>query len=250
MQTANLCLHAGARSVTREQLAAVALPPRTDSWVPVAHERLLAGVQESLERTGLHVVHEAHALGRDGNRYFGLLQVDSGGPPQADDFGLVVGLRNSHDRSFPAGMVVGATVFVCDNLSFSGEVQLARKHTAHVERDLPQLIDRAVGQLGDLRRTQEARFAAYRQREFTDGVAHDLVVQALDAHVLPVTKIPDVLREWRQPRHSEFREGRTAWRLFNAFTEGLKENLDALPRRTLALHGLIDTACGLATSRN
>jgi hypothetical protein len=31
--------------------------------------------------------------------------------------------------------------------------------------------------------------------------------------------------------------GRTAWRLFNAF---------ALPRRTQALHGLMDAACGLA----
>jgi hypothetical protein len=60
-----------------------------------------------------------------------------------------------------------------------------------------------------------------------------------------------VLREWRAPRHNEFRAGgRTAWRLFNAFTEGLKGNLDALPRRTQALHGLLDGACGLAVSRN
>jgi len=38
--------------------------------------------------------------------------------------------------------------------------------------------------------------------------------------------------------------------LFNAFTEALKGNLDALPRRTQALHGLLDAACGLAASRN
>ena len=36
------------------------------------------------------------------------------------------------------------------------------------------------------------------------------------------TRLPAVLREWREPRHPEFREGRTAWRLFNAFTEALK----------------------------
>jgi len=47
----------------------------------------------------------------------------------AADFALVVGLRNSHDKSFPAGLVIGASVLVCDNLSFSGEVRLARKHT-------------------------------------------------------------------------------------------------------------------------
>jgi hypothetical protein len=33
--------------------------------------------------------------------------------------------------------------------------------------------------------------------------------------------------------------------LFNAFTEILKGNLGALPRRTQALHGLMDAACGL-----
>jgi hypothetical protein len=40
---------------------------------------------------------------------------------------------------------------VCDNLSFSGEVRLARKHTSRIEADLPALVNRAVGQLGELR---------------------------------------------------------------------------------------------------
>ena len=248
MHKLNLYLHCGSRSVPRDQVAAVSTPPRTSSWVPIPHARLLDGVQSSLERAGLSVVSEAHGLSRDGARYFGLLQVLNGQPD--GDFGLIVGLRNSHDKSFPAGLAVGANVFNCDNLSFSGEVNLARKHTAHVERDLPQLIDRAVGQLGDLRRSQAERFAAYKGKELADSAAHDLLVQALDARVLPVTHLPDVLREWRQPRHAEFREGKTAWRLFNAFTEALKGNLDTLPRRTQALHGLLDGACGLAVSRN
>src|SRR5262249_51737104 len=135
-------------------------------------------------------------------------------------------------------------------VSFSGEVRLARKHTAHVERDLPQLIEGAVGRLGDLPRTQESRFTAYKERELSDSTAHDLLIQAMDARVLPVTAIPNVLREWRQKQHPEFRDGKTAWRLSNAFTEGLKGHLDALPRRTQALHGLLDAACGLAVSRN
>jgi hypothetical protein len=234
--------------VPRDRLTTVATPPRTATWVPIPHDRLLSGVQTSLERAGLSVVSEAHGLTRDGLRYFGLLQVANG--HDAGDFALVVGLRNSHDKSFPAGLAIGASVFVCDNLSFSGEVKLARKHTTHVERDLPQLIESAVGRLGDLRRTQEARFSAYRQRELADGAAHDLVIQALDSRVIPVTQIPAVLREWREPRHPEFRDGRTAWRLFNAFTESLKGNLDALPRRTQALHGLLDGVCGIAASTN
>lgn len=246
MSKTALMLHTGACSATREQVEFVPTPTRTASWVPIPHARLLDGVHGCLARAGLAVVGEAHGLTRDGARYFGLLQVAHARAEA--DFGLVVGLRNSHDKTFPAGLVVGASVFVCDNLSFSGEVKLARKHTAHVDRDLPQLIERAVGRLGGLRHHQDERFAAYRQHELTDGQAHDLVVRALDARVMPMTRLPLVLREWRAPRHPEFREGRSAWRLFNAFTEGLKGNLDALPRRTQALHGLLDAACGLVGS--
>jgi hypothetical protein len=63
-----------------------------------------------------------------------------------------------------------------------------------------------------------------------------------------VTQVPAVLGEWRQPRHAGFAaDGKTAWRLFNAFSEIWKgRHLAALPRRSQALHGLLDAACGLA----
>jgi hypothetical protein len=242
---ANLTLHCGARRVERDQLPAVATPGATRSWHPIPHHQLLDGVQQTLERTGLHVVSEAHGLTRDGARYFGLLQVADGHADGA--WGLVVGLRNSHDKSFPAALCCGSQVFVCDNLAFNGQVKLARKHTRHISRDLPRLIEQAVGQLGTLRLNQEKRYLTYQTTEVADARAHDLVIQALDARVLPVTQVPAVLRGWREPRHREFRAaGKTLWRLQQAFTEALKGNLDALPRRTMALAGILDTACGLA----
>lgn len=240
---ANLCLHTGAATVERSQLATAIMPARTSTYVPISHATLVDGVQASLESSGLRIVSESHAMTHDGARYFGLLHVGNGHAD--DDFGLVVGIRNSHDKKFPAGLCLGASVFVCDNLSFSSEVELSRKHTVNVERDLPQLIGRAVGQLGQLRHTQDARFTAYRTGDLGDGRAHDLIIRAIDARVLPVTAVPAVLKEWRTPRHPEFAARKTYWRLWNAFTEILKGNLDVLPRRSQALHGLIDTACGL-----
>ncbi len=245
MNKLNLCLHTGARTVEREHLALVPTPERTATWVPIPHVKLLQGIEGHLAGAGFRVIQEAHGVTANGDRYFGMLQVANGRNP--DDFGLVVGIRNSHDMKFPAGLVVGASVFVCDNLSFSGEIRLARRHTVYIERDLPQLIDRAVGQLGDHRRLQEERFIAYKATEVTDAQAHDLIIRALDAQVVPMLKVPEVIEEWRQPRHPEFAQGgKTAWRLFQGFTEALKGNLDLLPRRTQALHGLLDAACGLA----
>jgi hypothetical protein len=244
MRKANLMLHCGAAAVSREQLIGVRTPDRTKTWVPVPHARLLDTVQDTLAQQGLTVVSEAHGLTQDGARYFGLLQVQDG--HDDGDFGLVVGVRNSHDKSFPAALALGAQVLVCDNLSFRGEVKLSRKHTAYIERDLPGLVSRAVGMLGALRRTQEERFDAYKRTEITDAQAHDLIIRAMDVGALPVTRIPAAIDQWRRPHHLDFVEGgRTVWRLWNAWTEVLKGNLTMLPKRTQAIHSLADGACGL-----
>ena len=128
--------------------------------------------------------------------------------------------------------------------SFSGEVKLARKHTVHITRDLPGLVQSAVGKLMDRWHHQDTRLSAYKLAEIEDRTAHDLIVRATDVGVCPNKLIPRVLNEWREPRHETF-QPRNAWSLFNAFTEALKGNLVELPRRTEALHGLLDTHVGL-----
>ena len=77
-----------------------------------------------------------------------------------------------------------------------------------------------------------------------DSTAHDLVIRACDVGVLPNKLIPRVLTEWRKPRYEDF-EPRNVWSLHNSFTEALKGNLIELPRRTEALHGLLDNHVGL-----
>lgn len=242
MKTLNLMVHAGAMRVDRGQIESAATPKPTETWFPIPHHRFLEGIQLAVENSGLHVVEEAHALSEDKNRYFGLLQLANGKNPE--DYSLILGLRNSHDKKFPAGLVVGSGVFVCDNLAFSGEIKIARKHTRYINDDLPRLIDGAIGRLGDMRKTQDERIASYKSKEMTDLQAHDFLIQSLDAQVMPVTRIPDVLKEWRTPRHAEFAEQKNAWRMFNAYTEVMKDsNVFLRPKTTQALHGLMDTFC-------
>src|SRR5262249_5581375 len=150
----NLCLHCGARHVDRATIARAPTPTASATWIPVPHERLLCHVETILQAGGLSIVQEAHALWQEGERYFGLLDVQSG--PAADDYGLVVGLRNSHDKSFPAAIGLGSGVFVCDNLAFSAEVTMARRHTRFIERDLPRVVATAVSRLAELRCEQDA----------------------------------------------------------------------------------------------
>lgn len=239
----NLILHCGATAVDIDQVATVKTPRPTNTWQPIPRHQLIQTVQRTLATTNLTIGTQAHSLTHDGMRYFGLMEIH--GRKTSADYCWVLGLRNSHDKMFPAGIVAGASVMVCDNLSFSGEVKFARKHTRFINRDLPQLTERAIGLLLAKWQDQDKRIAAYKESEIDDAQAHDLIIRACDVGVCSNRLIPSVLQEWREPRHQEFEE-RDVWSLFNSFTEALKDgNLNELPKRTEALHGLLDVAVGL-----
>jgi hypothetical protein len=142
-------------------------------------------------------------------------------------------------------VVLGSCVLVCSNLCFSGEVSLSRKHTRFILRDLPFLVSDAIGTLLDLRTAERQRITRYKHQPISDLLAHDTVIHAVDEGVIAPSRIPKVLKEWRNPSHEEFtRRGKTAWRLFNAFTESWKgSNLQTLPVRSSKLQSVIDQAC-------
>jgi hypothetical protein len=259
-----LMLHAGGYETAFDQVCKVRTPTGTDTWTPIPHHAFVEQVRKGLDTAGLGIVTEQHALAKDGKRYFGLLQVNRRGM-NAPDHGLVVGLRNTHDKMFPAGIVAGAGVFVCDNLSFTGEVDEFRKHTVNIVRDLPTKIMRAIGGLGELWTNQAKRFDAYKETPIKNTLElHDLCIRACDAQqtkdadgklkksdldAFPITYLPHVLNEFRNPSHAEFKN-KNVWSLFNAFTEAAKgSNIADLPNRTQRLHVLFDDFCGVKLAK-
>jgi hypothetical protein len=237
-----LCLHCGGNEVTRDEVQSTETPSPTKTWQPIPHIELIEEVEAALKLNNLEIGNVAHALSHEGKRYFGLMEI-KGHEVTADDYSHVVGLRNSHNKTFPVGLVAGATVFVCDNLSFAGEIRVTRKHTRFIRRDLVTLVQGSIGKLMNAWHEQGQRIVRYKEHELTDEQVHDLAIRSVDVGVLPNRKLPDLLREWREPRYEEF-QPRTAWSLFNGYTEVLKGNLTELPRRTERLHGLLDSEVG------
>ncbi len=237
-----LCLHCGGNEVTRDEVQSTETPRATATWQPIPHNELIEEVEAALELNHLKIGRVAHSLSHEGLRYFGLIEVSSR-ELRERDYAYVLGIRNSHDKKFPAGLVAGASVFVCDNLSFSGEIRVTRKHTRFIRRDLVTLVQGSIGKLMNAWHQQDQRIARYKEHELTDEQVHDLVIRSVDIGILPNRNVPGVLREWRDPRYEEF-QPRTAWSLFNSFSEVLKGNLAELPRRTECLHGLLDSEVG------
>jgi hypothetical protein len=241
----NLMVHAGGWEATRDEVVAVPTPAPSKRHYPVPHGDLIDLIQKTVERTGLQVVDEAFALSHEGNRMFGLLGLK--GPDDRPDYQQTLGFRSAHDQSMKISTAAGSRIFVCDNMAFTGEDVVHRMHTRHAMDDLPGLLTASIGRLGDLRADQNRRFDAYKEYELTDTQVNDTLIHSLDAGVISSSKIRQVLDEYREPRHPEFREGgMTAWRLFNAYTEILKgANLFEVPKRTQALHGLMDMVVGV-----
>ena len=245
-----LMLHCGGQLKTKEEVFAVAVPAATATYVPLPYESFLGRIQKQLTVEGISVTEERLALAKDGQRLFGLMALGMPGLAQTD-YGCVLGLRTSYDRSFANGVSIGAAVFVCDNLSFSGDVTFERKHTAGMLRDLSWMISETVSSLPMRFVKQSVAFEALKRRELSDTEAHDLAIQFWDAGAIGVLELPRLIREWREPRHPEFvQSGKTAWRLFNAATETIKGDLWRLPARTRAVHTVLDEAFGLNVSKN
>jgi hypothetical protein len=241
-----LVLHRGAEQIDRTELASLWTPMETRSYKPLPHETFMALIEQGLADAGLTVNDTAFGIHREKGHFFGVLSISSG----ESDWTSVIGARNSHDKRFPAGICLGSRVFVCDNLAFNAEVVFNRRHTVNLFRDLPGMVNRGIGRLVSGLSDDKSRFERYKNRELSPDEADCLIMRAFRDGALPVTGIAHVDREYRNPRHEEFK-GRSVWSLFNAFTEVYKgDNPFAdLPERSRRLTTLMDGFCGLSLNR-
>ena len=209
------------------------------SHQPIAHHELVERTKGFLDQSGFTIQDEVHSLARNNNHYFGLFSVDH--PNRAEsDRGCVIGLRNSHDKTFPAGLCAGDAPFVCDNLIFTNTIKLARRHTRNILKDLDFTINRALGKLFGFWNGQDNRIEAYQNFELGNALANDIVINACKAGAIPKSKIMDVVDQWESSDHPQFWD-RNINSLYNAFTEVYKGNLVALPQRSEALHSVLDS---------
>jgi hypothetical protein len=125
-----LLLHTGAEQIEYDELRDLPIPAATSTHVPIPHHRVVDMLVHTLSFYGHEVIEQHHGVTKDGLRYFGLLSLRSPYTGYTD----TVGLRNSHDKTFPIGIAFGAKVFVCDNLSFIADHVIRRKHTANAMR--------------------------------------------------------------------------------------------------------------------
>lgn len=233
-----MMLHVNAGLVERDAVRALPTPPPTATHFPLPHISLVDMVKFSLNYFGHDVVDEHHALTEDGDSYFGLLTLRT----RDGQYGDVVGLRNNHTKKFPAGISFGSRTFVCDNLAFSGDTVVNRRHTKKLRQELPSIVAGIVEPLRQKRERQHDQFELYQATELNDNDVDHLIMSLYRQGAINVTRIADVLGAYENPPF-EWGEKRSAWRLFQATTCALEGRIAENPAATAKLHAVIDGHC-------
>lgn len=214
----DLVCHKGARRVERHELANVETPEPTKTFYPMSHSAVTDEVTSNLVSSGFQLVREEYALSKNDQQFFGVLDLKT---ELSDGVCLSVGIRNSVNQTLSAAMCAGERVFVCDNLAFSGEIAIARKHTVNVREGFREKVQLAISTLHQYAEVSEARIEGLQKRFLPNQEAESLLLRSYEKGVVSPRTLPRLLDEWRNPSYPEF-EVRTAWSMLQAYTHIIK----------------------------
>jgi hypothetical protein len=217
MATSTLMNHRGACEVARQELLEVDTPPATKTWFPIPHHQVLDAVCSTLEGAGYRIRQSRMSLSHGGARFFGTLDLAT---TITEGVSLAVGVRNSTDQSFPIGFCCGQRVFVCDNLAFTSEVVVSKKHTRFGQERYLEGLARAVASLNQYQQSAANWIIQLQRYDLSEDAANSYLLQAYERGIVGLRLLPLVLNEWRQPHLEEYKP-RTAYALFNCFTDVL-----------------------------
>lgn len=236
-----LMVHCGGQLATREDVAIIEAPPATQTWFPKSHIAVLTKVEDLLLAAGYTINNEQLALSHHGNRFFGVLDLES---RITEGVSLALGLRNSLDQSFSYGLAGGTRTFCCDNLALTGDwdaLTISRKHTRNGEQRFVEALSAGINSLDQYKVMEGARVQRLRETFITDTEAYALFMKAFEQELLSHRVIRDCLKQWKDPGYDW--GAPTLWRLYNAMNTPLQGKAISNPMKfsyqTMKLHELL-----------
>jgi hypothetical protein len=220
MNSSTLIAHCGARKITREELMEIPLPEATRTHQPLSHFEIVKVLEEALSFRYLKIVKDEYAISKDGMKMFGVMDLNY----EFSGCRFSIGLRNSNDKSMKLALTAGYRVFVCDNMTFSGDfTPLLQKHTRKLE--LKDSISIAVDRIHRGFEPLKTQVESMREQVLAEDEVKLIIYQAfLDGKVTGVPRhlMPVVHELYFNPRHEAFLP-RNLWSLSNAFTSAFKK---------------------------
>lgn len=229
MEGAKLVAHTGAQIVTREQLKEYVTPEATDTFKPIGHSQLVETLTQVMQDRGLHITREQFAV--QNHKLFGTFDTEW---QKMEEYGAAVGFRHANDKSMPITLAVGARVFVCDNMSFLGELIAIRKHTAKL--DLGEEMDRAMYRYMQGWRKLKDDIEVQQGTVLEDRRVKQLIYDIFTQKIMPLRMFPLVAEHYAHIRDDNTTPI-TGWWLHNVMTAHIKHLAPAPAFRATARVG-------------
>lgn len=125
---------------TLNDLLMAPVPVGTGSYTPVSNFALIEIVKEGLDKKGMKILSERYQANAQHTQMFAVYEIAETDGEQR----LMVGFRNSYDKSLAVGLVSGSSVIVCSNLMLKGDIKVLRKHTNGVFNDLSNIVHQTI----------------------------------------------------------------------------------------------------------
>ena len=210
-----------AKTVDFAELGLIKVPEKTETYIPVSHQELYTRIKEAgTKHYNTSPFEEKLEVNHRGQQMFGSMTFHDGSQLSGSGMNRSIGFRNSYDKTLPIGVCGGASVFVCSNLMFTGDIIKMRKHTQNVEEDLDILIQKLFDDVDRRYYDSVAAKGVMEEIEFSDrDTANYLGQLFVNEGVLNGAQLNKATKEWFES--PVFKE-RTAWSAYNACTEALK----------------------------
>jgi hypothetical protein len=205
--------HSGAVVMSREELKSLETPQATDTWTPIPHWQLVEALEGQLKARGISIVKEQFAVQKA--KLFGVIDTDY---QMTEEGGAAIGVRTANDKSLALQLAIGYRVFVCDNMSFAGDlIALKRKHTANL--DLHKEFAEGIGRyVRDYRRLQDD-ISCWKETPVTTERAKTFIYDIFLQKIVPVRLFHSVIGTYQATMH----QGQNLWTLQNAFTRNMQQ---------------------------
>ena len=234
--------------VSYDQLKKIQKPaPMGSRHRPIDHHELVDIAKRQLNENGFTIKQEEHGLSQEGTNCFSGFSISKTDFDNTDRE-LVFGLRNSHIQKFASSVAVGSSMLVCENLCFSSDITLSRKHTNNILSQLPNLMNKAIQSIQQTWKNEGKRIETYKNTQVDEL---EVVSKLLKAGVVNNRKIGEFIdlvqnggvdKNGTKGAFHEYRG--TLWNIFNAVTESYKDltdnNVMHLPRMTMEAQNILD----------
>lgn len=218
---ARLLAHSkGAQFVEREALAQYIPPPATETFRPVSHTELVTTLLEVMQYRGLHVEKEQYVVDKDGARLFGTFDLSW---MKLEEYGSALGFRHAVDKSMSIQCAIGVRVFVCSNMSMSGDMITVRKHTSKL--DLGEELDRAMYKYMQGYKKLQEDIEHQKEAVLDDRKCKTLLYDIFAQRIMPLRKFPLITEHYATMRKEQKENPAyfTGWWLHNVMTANVKD---------------------------